>query len=114
MSKTSADKMVREVGPNLFAEFDIPGAAEKHAKVQLILIINALLKKKGLTQKQAAQLMKCTQPEVSALKNCKLNKFSLERLLEYLFSLGQDVEITIRKSRSRKVHRRGVKVVTAA
>jgi predicted XRE-type DNA-binding protein len=38
------------------------------------------------------------QPKVSALKNCRLDQFSVERLLEFLTALNQDVEITIRPS----------------
>lgn len=44
-----------------------------------------------------------TQPKVSALRNYKLAGFSVERLMNLLTALDQDVEIVIRqKPRSRK------------
>ncbi len=36
------------------------------------------------------------QPKVSALKNYRLDQFSVERLMEFLTALNQDVEIMIR------------------
>jgi predicted XRE-type DNA-binding protein len=112
--KNTEDRVI-EVGPNLYAEFGIPGAAEKHAKIELAVAINQLLKKRALTQRDASRLLKCTQPEVSSLKNYKMKLFSLERLLEFLFCLGQDVEITIRKkARSRKAGATTVRMVGAA
>jgi hypothetical protein len=53
-----------------------------------------------------------TQPKVSALRHYKLAGFSVERLMNLLTALDQDVEIVIRrKPRSRKVAR--ISVVAA-
>jgi len=38
---------------------------------------------------------KVSQPKISALKNYKLDGFSVERLMSFLLSLGRDVEIRI-------------------
>jgi len=54
-----------------------------------------------LSQIAAAALLKINQPKVSALKNYKLDGFSVERLMTFLLALGQDVEIRIRP-RARK------------
>ncbi len=117
MRKTSGDKRVKiwEAGPNLFADFGIPDAEEKLAKVQLLVAINKILDAKQLTQKKASLLLDCTQPDISMLRNYKLAAFSLGRLLDFLHRLGQDVEITIRKkARRRKVGATTVRMVGAA
>jgi predicted XRE-type DNA-binding protein len=52
------------------------------------------------------------QPKVSALRNYKLDGFSVERLMTLLTALDRDVEIVIRKKpRSRGVAR--ISVVAA-
>jgi len=53
-----------------------------------------------------------TQPKVSALRNYKLAGFSVERLMNMLTAVDQDVDIVIRrKPRSRKTAR--ISVVAA-
>ena len=53
-----------------------------------------------------------TQPKVSALRHYKLAGFSVERLMNLLTALDQDIEIVIRrKPRSRKAGR--ISVVAA-
>lgn len=56
--------------------------------------------------------LEVTQPKVSALRNYKLAGFSVERLMNLLTALDQDVEIVIRrKPRSQKAGR--ISVVAA-
>ena len=66
----------------------------------------------ALTQADAAKVLGVTQPKVSALRHYKLAGFSVERLMNLLTALDQDVEIVIRqKPRSRKAGR--ISVVAA-
>jgi len=56
-----------------------------------------------LSQADAAKVLGVTQPKVSALRHYKLAGYSVERLMNLLTALDQDVEIVIRrKPRSRK------------
>jgi predicted XRE-type DNA-binding protein len=66
-------------------------------KTPLATRINDLIQARGLSQAQAGQILKMPQPKVSAIRNYKLRGISLERLLEALADLGQDVEIVIRQ-----------------
>ena len=60
----------------------------------------------------AFQVLGVTQPKVSALRSYRLTGFSVERLMNLLTALDQDVEIVIRrKPRSRKAGR--ISVVAA-
>ena len=65
-----------------------------------------MLEQRELSQSDAAKVLGVTQPKVSALRHDKLAGFSVERLMNLLTALGQDVEIVIRKKpRSRKIAR---------
>jgi len=62
-----------------------------------------VVERRALTQAAAATLLGLSQPKVSALRNYKLAGFSVERLMNLLTALDQDIEIVIRqKPRSRK------------
>jgi predicted XRE-type DNA-binding protein len=72
------------------------------ARAKLAHRIGALIQERGLTQAQAAKLLKLDQPKVSALLNGKLSAFSTDRLLRLVTLLGRDVKIVIgSKPRSR-------------
>ena len=49
-----------------------------------------------MKQREIGSLPGVPQPKVSALKNYRLDQFSVERLMEFLTALNQDVEIMIR------------------
>ena len=74
--------------------------------------LNQVLDARKLSQADAAKVLGVTQPKVSALRHYKLAGFSVERLMNLLTALDQDVEIVIRrKPRSRKAGR--ISVVAA-
>ena len=80
-----------------------PDAAERKAKLRLAYALNQVLDGRKLSQAEAAKVLGVTQPKVSALLHYKLAGFSVERLMNLLTALDQDVEIVIRrKPRSRK------------
>ena len=85
-----------EVGSgNVFADLGLADAAELDIKVRLAVEIVRIIDARRLSQIAAAALLKINQPKVSALKNYKLDGFSVERLMTFLLCLGQDVEIRI-------------------
>lgn len=81
---------------NVFADLGYPDAAQRQTKTRLALAVNELLKSRNLKQREIATLLNIPQPKVSALKNYRLDQFSVERLMEFLTALNQDVEIMIR------------------
>lgn len=81
---------------NVFEDLGFQDAAERQTKIRLALAVNELLKVRKLKQREIAELLGITQPKVSALKNYRLDQFSVERLMEFLTSLNHDVEIMIR------------------
>lgn len=97
---------------NVFADLGFPDAAERQAKLRLTYALNKVLEERKLSQAEAAKVLGIAQPKVSALRHYKLEGFSVERLMNLLTALDQDVEIVIRrKPRSRKTGR--ISVVAA-
>ena len=97
---------------NVFADLGFPDAAERQAKLRLAYALNQVLEAQGLSQADTAKVLGVTQPKVSALRHYKLAGFSVERLMNLLTAVDQDVEIVIRrKPRSRKAAR--ISVVAA-
>ncbi|MEO8683113.1 MAG: helix-turn-helix transcriptional regulator, partial [Vicinamibacterales bacterium] len=91
---------------NVFADLGFPDAVERQAKLRLAYALNQVLEGRKLSQADAAKMLRVTQPKVSALRHYKLAGFSVERLMNLLTALDQDVEIVIRrKPRSRKTGR---------
>jgi predicted XRE-type DNA-binding protein len=97
---------------NVFADLGFPDSAERQAKLRLAYALNQVLEARKVSQADAANVLGVTQPKVSALRHYKLAGFSVERLMNLLTALDQDVEIVIRqKPRSRKAAR--ISVVAA-
>ena len=114
MAKPSAelsDKIMRSSG-NVFADLGFADAGERQTKVRLAIAINDVLERRGLSQEKAALLLGINQPKVSALSKYRLEGFSVERLMRFLTSLNQDVEIIIRDRL--RARRPGRVFVTAA
>lgn len=84
-----------ESAGNVFADLGIENPEETLAKSELVRQIAKIIKKKKLTQKQAAEVLGIDQPKISALIRGRLRSFSLERLIRFLNELGQDVSIMI-------------------
>jgi predicted XRE-type DNA-binding protein len=94
---------------NVFADLGYADAKERTLKVRLALEVNRVLKERKLAQGQTAELLGIVQPHVSDLVRYRLNRFSVERLMEFLTQLGKDVEIRIAERPARR-SRSGVRV----
>ena len=86
---------------NVFKDIGVPKAEEHLVKAQLVFKIDTILKKRGLKQVEAAELLGVRQPDVSKMLRGEFRQFSVERLLRFLVALDQDVEIVVKPHRSR-------------
>lgn len=84
---------------NVFADLGLPHPEQELLKAHLTLQIYRLIKERGLTQAEAGQILGIQQPRVSALMRNRAGAFSVERLMDFLIALGQDVEIIVRPTR---------------
>jgi predicted XRE-type DNA-binding protein len=81
---------------NVFADLGFDNPEEEVLKAQLVREIRDLLKRRRLTQAKAAELLGLKRPDVSALVNARVHKFSLERHLRCIRRLDREVEIVTR------------------
>jgi predicted XRE-type DNA-binding protein len=101
MAKRATNRIRMEPSSgNVFADLGFPDAAELDTKVRLAVEINRLITSQKLTQVTAAARLEVSQPKISALKNYRLDGFSVERLMSFLLALGQDVEIRVTPRRA--------------
>ncbi|MBV8939600.1 MAG: XRE family transcriptional regulator [Alphaproteobacteria bacterium] len=94
----SKDKIERGSG-NVFADIGMDDSDEMLAKAHLTHQIYKIVTKRGLKQREAADVLGLKQPDVSALMNGKFLDFSVDRLLQLLVRLNQEVEIVIKPAR---------------
>ena len=86
---------------NVFKDIGVPNAEEHLVKAQLGFKIDTILKKRALTQVEAADLFGVRQPDVSKMLRGEFRQFSVERPLRFLVALDQDVEIVVKPHRGR-------------
>jgi len=100
--KKSRTIRAEEGSGNVFADLDLPHAEQELLKARLTLQIHKIIKARGLTQAEAGEILGIRQPHVSTLMRNRAGVFSVERLMEFLTELGQDVEITVRPTRKQQ------------
>jgi predicted XRE-type DNA-binding protein len=101
-----------ESSGNVFADLGFRNSKQEMLKARLTVEIHKLLKKRGVTQNEAATLLGTTQAQISTLMRCKPVSASVGRLMEFLNLLGQDVEVTVKPASRRKAG--GMSVVVQA
>jgi predicted XRE-type DNA-binding protein len=84
---------------NVFADIGIPNPEEALAKAEIARQVNLVLAGRGLSQVKGAAILGVPQPRVSDLARGRLQKFSLEKLLDFANRVGIDVEIRMKPSR---------------
>jgi predicted XRE-type DNA-binding protein len=78
-----------------FHELDLENADELVTKSKLMSLIASEIQKRKLTQAAAGEMLGLDQPNVSALVNEKISRFSVEKLMELVAKLGFKVSIHV-------------------
>jgi len=107
-----AEIRVHKSSGNVFADigFAPAEAAELTVKSRLISAIDETIKRRKLTQLEAARRCGTDQPTLSKVLRGRMESVTIDRLTAWLTALGRIVEIRVRPYRSKA--RRG-HVVTA-
>ena len=71
---------------------------EMEIKANLTMEIQKTIKSKKLTQTKAAKKLGIKQPKLSELLRGHFRGYSVERLMNFLTTLGEDVDIVVRRS----------------
>ena len=85
---------------NVFAElgFDKAEAENLKLRAELMMRIEELYRKSGMTQAQAAGALGLTQPRLNALLKGKIGLFSLDALVNVAGRAGLNGRLVIRKA----------------
>lgn len=102
------NKITDQGTDNVLSELGLDDAEDLSAKALLAVKFNDLVEARGLNQTEVATLTGMTQPKVSQLRRYKLQNISLERLMQALVALDQQVEISVRPAH--RAHRAGITV----
>lgn len=91
-----------ESSGNVFADLGFRNSKQEMLKARLTVEIYELVRKRWVTQSEAAKLLGTTQAQVSALMRCRPVSVSVGRLMEFLNVLGQDIEVTVKPAARRR------------
>lgn len=80
---------------NVFEDFGYPDAEVRQAKALLAAEIIKVLDAESLSTRQAEARTGIAHAEFSRIRNVKLERFTLDRLLTILDKLGQHVELNV-------------------
>ena len=92
---------IEESSGNVFADlgFEPEEALNLRVRSDLMIEISKLIQDRGLTQTAAAGLLQVTQPRISDLVRGKIDRFSVDSLIEMLGHAGVDVTFTVTPGR---------------
>jgi predicted XRE-type DNA-binding protein len=102
MTKRTTER-IRPSSGNVFKDLGFPPEEAAHLLIRsdLMVHVERILKERGLTQANAAKLLGISQPRVSDLVRGRVDRFSIDTLVDMLARLG--VSVTIRTRRSHRV-----------
>jgi predicted XRE-type DNA-binding protein len=80
---------------NIFEALEVANSGYEKIRLDLMLTIREWFKESGLNQQEAAKLLNCTQPQISAVLNTKYEEFTIDRLVKMVSCIGKNVEIKV-------------------
>ena len=96
-----SDKIKRVRGSgNVFRDLGFGKAEAESLKLraELMMRIDEVFRRSGMTQSQAAPALGVTQPRLNALLKGKIGLFSLDALVDIAGRAGLDVRIVVKKA----------------
>jgi predicted XRE-type DNA-binding protein len=87
-------ELVRGSG-NVFRDFSRVNASVEQARAILAAEIISTLDKTGLSTREAEKLTGVSHSEFSRIRNARLERFTLDRMIAILGKLDEDVEVNI-------------------
>jgi len=92
-TRRSSSNVFRDLG------FNHEEAANLKVRSDLMIELSKLIESRGLTQADAAKLLGVTQPRISDLTRGKIDRFSIDSLVEMLGHAGVRVSFTTTRRR---------------
>ena len=90
---------------NVFRDLGFRREEAEHLLVRadLMIQVQRLIASRRLKQKEAAKVLRVSQPRVSALLRGRIDLFSTDALIDMLARLGARVRLSVKPSRRLKV-----------
>jgi predicted XRE-type DNA-binding protein len=92
---------IRRGSQNVFRDlgFGREEAENLRIRAELMAALSQVIESRGLTQVAAAKLLGVSQPRVSDLVRGKIERFSVDTLIEMLGAAGVEVRVTTKQHR---------------
>ncbi len=85
---------------NIFKDLGLPEAENLKLRAELMVEIRKYVEESGLTQAAAAKALKTTQPRLNDVIKGRIEKCTIDRLVNMLAEVGKHVEIAIVTNRA--------------
>ena len=92
---------IRKSTANVFRDlgFGVEEAENLRIRADLMIQLTKLIEARGLTQAAAAKLLGVTQPRISDLVRGKIDRFSIDTLVEMLGHTGARISFVVTRRR---------------
>lgn len=102
--KTTIDTTITMGSGEVFTDLGFSPAESRNLRIrsEMMTALRKFIEKEGLTQADAANRLKVSQPRVSDLTRGKISRFSLDTLVNMLTDAGLEVDFRI-KAPTRRV-----------
>jgi predicted XRE-type DNA-binding protein len=97
MSNKRKSTAIEVVTGNVFEQLGLPHPEERLRKARLMAVINEVIKRRGFSQADAAQMTGLHQTDISRIAHGRGSRYATGRLLDILARLGADVELIQRQ-----------------
>jgi len=97
---------------NVYKDLGFRNPDEWSMKADIASKVYDIIEERGLTQREAGEILGIAQGRVSDMKRGQFDKFSLEKLLSFLVALDRDVDIFVRPKARDIAHVRVAEVST--
>lgn len=91
----SDDERIEKSSGNVFADLGVAEPEEALAKAELARLVRQEIKARRLNQREAAERLAISQPDVSDLMRGRLSRFSMQRLERFLNALDLEIRIQV-------------------
>jgi predicted XRE-type DNA-binding protein len=104
-SNANNDPEYTESSGNVFKDLGFEDDEAENLKIRadLMISLRRFIKENGLIQEEAAEFFGVSQPRISDLVNRKIEKFSIDTLVNMLTKTGAEVNFRVDTSRQKKV-----------
>ena len=104
MSRRRGEEIFIKSSGDVFEDLGVELDAKDRLKIAIALQITNLVQAQNLTQNEVAERLGTDQAKISSIARGRLTGFSVERLINYLITLGVDIDIHFSKSDQHSGH----------